>query len=95
MKKAEKMLGLLEKETAKTRSGTETYEKLKPKELMLPFRQPPAEDNIYIEPEQKKSLKDEVLSLYNMGIASDMIAKKLNRTEGEVELIISLGKKRG
>jgi len=64
----------------RTKALVETLEKLATKKSIL-------ERDV-----DNKKLKETVIELYNKGLNTKEIAKKLNLTQGEVELIISVEK---
>ncbi len=84
---ADKRITVLKKESEKTKSSEDVYAQLKP-------RGPLPEPSIPKDPVRAKSPREEVLDLYHQGMDPKLIASRLNKTLGEVELIISLGERR-
>jgi len=84
---ADKRIAVLKKEGEKTKTSEEVYAQLKPRGP-LPEAPPPQA------PVRVKSPREEVLDLHHQGMDAKLIASKLNKTLGEVELIISLGERR-
>jgi len=84
---ADKRITVLKKESDKTRASDEVYTQLKPRGPLS--EAPPSET-----PVRAKSPREEVLDLHHQGMDAKRIASKLNKTLGEVELIISLGDRR-
>ncbi len=75
---ADKRISVLKKEGDRSKSSEAVYTQLRPK-----VTPPPA-------PEPKRSARDEVLELYRQGVEPKEIAARVNKTLGEVDLIISL-----
>jgi hypothetical protein len=105
LEKADKTIVLLDRETKKTERVERTYTDLKPKSLFHAPKQTTKEagsgefDVSDTSPDSKapskKSSREKVLELTRQGISPDIIASKLGKTIGEVELIISLGDREG
>ena len=103
LEKADKTIVLLDRETKKTERVEKTYTDIKPKS---PFHAPKAatkeegnrEADVSVSTSgnntsPKKSSREKVLELTRQGISPNIIASKLGKTIGEVELIISLGER--
>ncbi|RKX74427.1 MAG: hypothetical protein DRP87_16890 [Spirochaetes bacterium] len=86
IQKADKCITLLNRERDKYETAGDIYRNIKVKKT-VPERK--------IDEEGKKSLNDEVMNLYRKGISAQVIATKLNKTMGEIELIISLNERKG
>lgn len=76
---ADKRIGVLKRESDRSKVSETVYTQLRPKITPPP---PPAEP--------RKSARDEVLELYRQGVEPKEIAARVNKTLGEVDLIISL-----
>jgi hypothetical protein len=91
---ADRRIVVLKKEAEKVRTADTVYSRLKP--VALP-RQPEvkkAEQKPEALPEKKITIRDQVLELYRSGMEAREIAAKVDKTLGEVELIITLGTNR-
>lgn len=84
---ADRRIVVLQKEVERTKTRESVYSQLKPKPAV------PAAPTME-EPVRAKSPREEVMELFHQGIDPKQIATKLNKTLGEVELIISLGDRR-
>lgn len=95
---ADKRIVVLKKEADKSRAKERVYSQLKPRPAPVEARPPlvdaaPPAAPKSVEPIRPKSLREEVLDLHRQGIEPRTIAARLNKTVGEVELIISLGER--
>lgn len=92
---ADRRIVVLKKETEKTRSSEEVYTRLRP--VLPPSSKEPkaadkkAEKREEKPPEVKRTTREQVLELYRSGMEAREIATKVDKTLGEVELIIALG----
>jgi hypothetical protein len=87
--KVDKAVSILNKDINKHESSKLTYQNIKPKSVK--FKE---QTELDFTPKNKKSVKEEALELFHMGISPNMIAKKLGKTLGEIELMISLEEKK-
>lgn len=91
---ADRRIVVLKKESDKVRTVDTVYTRLRP--VSPPKRTEPkaTEKKTEAPPEPKKPIREEVLELYRSGMEAREIATKVDKTLGEVELIISLGTNR-
>lgn len=89
LEKADKTIVLLQREEKKTEKTESTYASIKPKKVVVEQKIP---EEVTV---KKSSPREEVLAMARQGISSGVIASKLGKTIGEIELIISLGKREG
>ena len=91
---ADRRIVVLKKEAEKVRTADTVYSRLKP--VAPPRREEAkkAEQKPEAPPEKKKTIRDQVLELYRSGMEAREIAAKVDKTLGEVELIITLGTNR-
>jgi len=84
--RADKQIKLLTKEIEKKEKETDTYSSIKQKKVV------PANRSETDKPEvsEQKSRRVRVLEMYRLGMNMEEIAKKLEMTMSEIELIISL-----
>jgi uncharacterized protein YoxC len=100
MAKADKRIGVMQREVEKQDMGRNVYQQLLDKK-----RQSGATTSAHTDGEQsrdaadpaepRKSVREQVGELHDKGIAPDLIAKRVGTTVGEVELIISLRERKG
>jgi len=101
LQKADKRIGLLKQETEKHEMGNRVYNDIMKKHFASKAEQyqeknknsssqESPKDNDKNEKKEEKSMRKQVLELYNQGMSPTIIAKKLDTTIGEVELIISI-----
>lgn len=90
---ADKRISVLKRESERGKVAEEVYTQLKPRGPLAEAPVPPAAPKP-TEPPAAKSPREEVLELHSQGMDSKRIASKVNKTLGEVELIISLGERR-
>jgi len=96
---ADRRIVVLKKEGERTRPGDTVYTRLRPV-VAVPteVRGPKQPERVTEKPvekaPEKKSIREQVLELYRSGLEAREIASKLNKTLGEVELIITLGTNR-
>jgi hypothetical protein len=100
MEKADKRIGVLQREVEKQDMGRSVYQQLLDKKRQSAAGAPAQSENRESRDndgttEPKKSVRDQVGELHDKGIAPDLIAKRVGTTVGEVELIISLRERKG
>lgn len=96
---ADRRIVVLKKEAEKVPTSNAVYTHLRAAAPRSPAEAPPdkpAKKEVEPPPEKrvKKSVRDQVLELYRSGMEAREIATKLDKTLGEVELIITLGTNR-
>jgi hypothetical protein len=107
IKRADKQLTVLQREVEKHKESSEVYTHLRKAGKIVagpvqrdtpsgaPKSTPPGSGSGKTEsPEEEIPLEQRVINLYNQGVAPGSIANRLNRTIGEVELIISLNERK-
>jgi hypothetical protein len=88
---ADRRIVVLKRDAARAKKVDEVYTHLKPPDsIVVPEAEHVAEPEVSL----KRSPRDEVLALYEQGIEPREIASRVEKTLGEVDLIISLGTKR-
>lgn len=96
---ADRRIGVLKKEAHKERASEAVYTQLRPivppaaKEVKPAEKKPDKRQEG--PPEEKKTTRERVLELYRSGLEAREIAAQVDKTLGEVELIIALGTNRG
>lgn len=87
---ADKRILLIKREAEKHEVSTQVYNRILRKKQPSPPREESRDET-----QRRVVSYEEVMSLYNKGISSGLIASKLGTTVGEVELIISLQDRKG
>jgi DNA-binding NarL/FixJ family response regulator len=82
LRKADKSIVMLSKETGKQKKSEEVYSNLKPKAIPVPETK--QEEN------KKKTIQEKVIELHNKGLSSNVISNRLDISVGEIDLIISI-----
>lgn len=100
MAKADKRIGVMQREVEKQDMGRSVYQQLLDKKRRSAGTASAdtdgGESHEAVRPaEPKKSVREQVGELHDKGIAPDLIAKRVGTTVGEVELIISLRERKG
>jgi len=84
---AEKRIALLSRESRKQSAGTEVYSRLAEQQLAQEKKPKP-------EQRREAGLQEEVIRLHREGFSPGVIAGHVGTTVGEVELIISVGRRK-
>lgn len=82
LRKADKSVGILNKEAERRKQSEEVYTNLKPKSVQIQKSENSGE--------KVKSIQEKVLDLHRKGLSPSVISKRLDMTVGEIELIISI-----
>lgn len=82
LRKADKSIVMLSRETEKQKKSDEAYTNLKPKTIPVPEQKPPEN--------KQKTIQEKVMELYNKGLSPGIISNRLDISVGEIDLIISI-----